>query len=149
MAVLAVAVALLVPGHTVDLATGYVDGHRVLGRSVSGVTAGLGRPDFREPNRVGWGKPERFTFEVLFHKARAWSIVFERGPLRDPNVGELLGRTSVAAAAAIRARYAYEVAKPYACKRAVCMLQLAGSLHLVLGTQPRTGTWLTVYSPTR
>lgn len=149
MAVFAVVVGLLASGHTVDLATGYVDGHRVLGRSLAGVTAGLGRPDFRARNRVGWGTREQFTLEVLFHEARAWSIVFERGPVRDPKAGELLGRTSVAAAALIRSRYAYEVAKPYTCRRAVCMVQLAGPLHVVLGTQPRTGTWLTLYSPTR
>ena len=42
-------------GHTIDLGTGRVDGHRILGRSIAGVTAALGRSDFR------FGVPRHFN----------------------------------------------------------------------------------------
>jgi hypothetical protein len=40
---------------TVDLASGHINGHRVLGRTVSGVTAALGRPDFRAGRPGAYG----------------------------------------------------------------------------------------------
>jgi hypothetical protein len=149
--VLLAVLALLPPGHTIDLSNGRVDGRVVLGRSVAGVTASLGRPDFRTKGRIGWGTPRDFSTEVLFRRSggelRAWSIVFERGQVRDPKVGELLGLRP----AALRLP-GYDVVRPYRCVRTICSTELAqrgGPLRVVFGTQPRTGTWLTVYAPTR
>jgi len=149
--------------HTVDLASGLLDGHRVLGRTLAGVTAGLGRPDFRRGGqkdyRIGWGDPNEPSVEVLFHPSggvqHAWSISFDRGPVRDVDLGDLLGRRSGALQAAILARYAdtFSLLRPYACKRdGFCAGELAprtGSLHLTFGTQPVHGTWLTIWQRPR
>jgi hypothetical protein len=149
--VLLAVLALLAPGHTLDLSSGRVDGHAVLGRSVAGVTASLGRPDFRAKGRIGWGTQRDFSTEVLFRRSggelRAWSIVFERGPVRAGNVGDLLGldpRT-------LRLP-GYDVVRRYRCVGAICSTELEqrdGPLRVVFGTQPRRGTWLTLYAPTR
>ena len=143
--------------HTVDLATGRVDGHRVLGRTIAGVTAALGRPDFRSGLRprytLGWGTLPNFSIEVFFHPSRgverAWSIGFEQR-VRDVKLGDLLGRTSAALQAGVRNAYGatFALVRPYACKRGRCVGEFAarsGSLHLTLGTQAATGTWLTVW----
>src|SRR3979409_1592800 len=87
--------------HTVELATGRIDGHAILGRTVAQVTAALGRPDFRvgphSRQRIGYGTPSNFSTEVIFRPSagveRAWSIVFERGAVRDAKVGDLLQRS--------------------------------------------------------
>jgi len=145
--------------HTVDLGSGLLDGHRVLGRTVAGVTAGLGRPDFRlgpqSRFRIGWGSPADFSIEVLFHRSgqveRAYSIVFQRGPVSDVKVGDLLGRRPVALQAAIRARYGgvFKLIRTSVCKsHAACVGEFAprtGSIYLTFGTNPKLGTWLTVW----
>lgn len=148
--------------HTVNLADGRVDGHRILGRTVAGVTAALGRPDFRAglPSRyrIGWGSSSDFSVEMLFRRSggaeRAWSIVFERG-VSDVKIGALLERRSSALQAVIRTRYgaAFELLRPYACKKGRdCVGEFAarsGSLHITFGTHPTLGTWLTVWRSTR
>jgi hypothetical protein len=145
--------------HTIDLAAGRLDGHRILGRTIAGVTAALGRPDFRggphSRYRIGWGTPHDFSIEVLFRRSggvqRAWSIVFERGPIRDVKLGDVLEPRSGALQAAVIARYgdAFRLLRGYACTReGACVGEFAprtGSLHLTFGTQRVTGTWLTVW----
>jgi hypothetical protein len=145
-------------GHTVDLANGRVDGHPVLGRTVAQVTAALGRPDFylgpRSSYRIGYGTQRNFSTEVFFRRSgavqRAWSIVFERGPVRDLKVGDLLQR-SAALQKAILAKYGttFRLVRAYACKSKVaCAGEFAarnGPFHLIFGTQPVTGTWLTIW----
>ena len=90
---------------------------------------------------------------VTLSVQRAGSIVFERGPVRDVKLGDLLQRSSSALQAAIRAQYAdtFRLLRPYACKRrGACVGEFAGrsgSTHLTFGTQPVTGTWLTVWRP--
>lgn len=161
------ALALAVPAaqgataaHTVDLTTGRVDGHYILGRMIAGVTAALGRPDFRVGGnsryRLGWGEQPNFSLEVNFRRSggvqRAWSIVFERGPVRDAMVGNLL-QPSAALQRAIVANYGttFKLVRPYACKtEMLCVGDFAarnGPLHLTFGTQPVTGTWLTIWKP--
>lgn len=143
--------------HTVDLATAHVDGHRILGRTIAGVTAALGRPDFREGQRaqyvIGWGSRPNFLVEVIFRPSggveRAWSIAFEQH-VRDVKLGDLLGRDSTALQTAIRKGYAntFRLLRPYACKSKICVGEFAprtGSLHLTFGRQPKLGTWLTVW----
>src|SRR5665647_1231137 len=113
-------------GLTVDLASVRLDGRRILGRTVAVVTAALGRPDFhagpQTRYRVGWGSPNDFSIEVLFRASggaqHAWSIVLERGPIRDAKIGDLLERRSRALQAAIRAKHedTFRLLRPYACK---------------------------------
>jgi hypothetical protein len=162
---LAAVAALVLPAsaagasaHTVDLATGTVDGHRILGRTIAGVTAALGRPDFRQGSRVhyavGWGMRPDFSFEVLFRSVggaeRAWSIALERGPVRDVKLGDLLSRNSPALQTAILKTYAdsFKLVRAYRCSGSICaadLVQRTGQLHLTLGTRPKLGTWLTIY----
>ncbi len=143
-------------GRSVDLANGRVDGHRVLGLSVAQVAAALGRPDFRvgprSYYRIGYGTPSNFSTEVIFRRSggiqRAWSIVFERGPVRDVKVGDLLQRSG-ALQKAILAKYGttFRLVRSYACKKKECVGEFAarsGPIHLTFGTLPVTGTWLTI-----
>jgi len=158
--VLAVPAAQGIPaGHTVDLATGRVDGERILGRTVAGVTAALGRPDLRlGPHtryRLGWGERPNFSIEVSFHqrggRQRAWSIAFEQGPIRDRKLGDLLARSSSSLQAGILARYGttFKLLRPYACTTGNCVGEFAprhrGLLHLTFGSHHRLGTWLTLW----
>lgn len=146
-------------GRTVDLATGRLDGHRILGRTIAGVTAALGRPDFRvgpqSRYRMGWGNRSNFSIEVIFHRSggvkRAWSIAFEQGPVRDAKIGDLLGRSSPSLQAAILAHYGdtFKLVRPYACRAGNCVGEFAprraSVLHLTFGTHRPLGTWLTVW----
>lgn len=144
-------------GYTVDLATGRIDGHTILGRTVAGVTAALGRPDFHGGTRrtymLGWGARPNFSIEVRFQPLggveRAWSMAFERD-VRDVKLGDLLVRSSPALQAAVVEGYAdtFRLVRPYRCKNRICVGDFAqrnGSLRLTFGTEPLLGTWLTVY----
>ena len=144
---------------TVDLATGYVDGHRVLGRTIAGVTAALGRPDFRlgptSRYRIGWGDRSNFSVEVIFRRSggvqRAWSIAFERGPVRDPKLGDVLARSPSSLQSAVLARYSdnFKLVRRYACTEGRCVGEFgprgASPLHLSFGTHHALGTWFTVW----
>jgi hypothetical protein len=154
---LSVVGAQATPSHTVELATGRIDGHSVLGRTVAQVTAALGRPDFRVGprlrHRIGYGTPSNFSTEVIFRRSggveRAWSIVFERGPVRDAKIGDLLQR-SAGLQDAVLANYGttFRLVRSYACKRTGCSGEFAarnGGIHLTFGTQPVSGTWLTIF----
>jgi hypothetical protein len=144
-------------GHKLDLASGKLDGHWILGRTVAGVTAALGRPDYHAGSRLtyklGWGARPNFSIEVMFRPVggveRAWSMAFERG-VRDVRLGDLLGRSSPTLQAAILKTYgdSFKLARPYKCKTTICGGEFAprtGLLHLGFGTQPKLGTWLTVW----
>jgi hypothetical protein len=145
--------------HTVNLANGRVDGHLVLGRTVAQVTAALGHPDFRlgpaSRHRIGYGTPSDFSTEVIFRRSggveRAWSIVFERGPVRDTKIGDLLQRSGDLQDAVL-AQYGttFTLARAYACKnKTECSGEFAarnGAIHLTFGTQPVSGTWLTIWT---
>ena len=143
--------------HMIDLATGTVDGHRVLGRTVAGVTAGLGRPDFRSGRgnsyRIGWGTPTNFGIEVLFRREsgaeRAWSVVLRRGPVADVKIGDLLNRPSLALQKLVAADYGtlLSLVRPYRCRASgVCSGEFAGRvLHLTFGRQSARGAWVTMW----
>lgn len=151
--------ALGASARTVDLASGRVDGHRILGRTIAGVTAALGRPDFRAGPRsryvIGWGDRSDFRVEVIFRRSggveRSWSVVFERGPVRDAKLGELLGRSSTALQEAVLNRYGdtFALVRPYRCTSIhYCVGEFAsrtGSVHLTFGTHGALGTWLAVW----
>jgi hypothetical protein len=146
-------------GHTVDLSSGRVDGHLILGRTIAGVTAALGRPDFRvgpqSRYRIGWGDRSNFSIQVIFRRSgntqRAWSIAFERGPVRDVKIGDLLTRSSPSLQTAIVARYgdALKLVRPNACSSGNCLGAFAprtgAHLRLTFGTHHALGTWLTVW----
>jgi hypothetical protein len=145
--------------HTVDLATGRVDGHPVLGRTIAGVTAGLGRPDFRivSPSRyrLGWGDRHNFAVEVIFRRRggvqRAWSLAFERGNVRDVRAGALLARTPEALQTTLVASYGdtLRLVQSYHCKAGRCVGEFAPrpghGLHLTFGSRPTLGTWMTLW----
>ena len=81
---------------------------------------------------------------------RAWSIVFRPQPVRDSKVGNLLQRSN-ALQKAVLARYrtTFRLVRSYACNRnAECSGEFAarsGAIHLTFGTQPVSGTWLTIW----
>jgi len=144
--------------HSVELSTGDLDGHAILGSRPAEVTAALGRPDFRTGSHlrlvVGWGSRPNFSMEVVFRPSngtpRAWSIAFELGPVRDERIGDLLGRSPHSLQAEVLRRYAGEftLVRPYACKASHCIGEFAtrtGSLHLTFGARPKLGTWLTIW----
>lgn len=144
---------------TLDLATGRLDGHPVLGLTLAQVTASLGRPDFRiaaSNYRIGWGTRLNFSVEVLFQRRhgvlRAWSMAF-RGPVRDPKIGQLLALNSRSLQAAILHSYgdSFRLIRAYACRSGTCVGELAprtgSSLHLTFGTRRALGTWVTVWKP--
>jgi len=157
LALPAAAGAVGASAHTVDLAKGYVDGHRILGLTVAQVVAALGRPDFRvgprSGYRIGYGARENFSIAVIFRPSggteRAWSIVFERGTVRDLKIGDVL-QPSAAFQHAILDKYGtvFRLVRPYACKNKECVGEFAarnGPIHLTFGTQPVTATWLTIW----
>ena len=147
--------------HMLDLSTGLVDGRRVLGRPVAGVTAALGRPDFRVGGggryRIGWGTPAEFSIEVIFRRSgsrwRSWSIVFRRGGLvADVRIGDLLNRPSSALQNQVIAKYGstYKLVRGYACRpKSFCsgeFAQRSGLLHFTFGTERGEGTWVTLWT---
>lgn len=98
---------------SIDLGTGKVDGHVVLGRTMAGVTAALGQPTqsfpAQQPSTMRYGSP--WNVQVLFRREhgalRAWSIVVLDSKLTPAKVQR-----------AVRERYAdrYKLVRSYACR---------------------------------
>jgi hypothetical protein len=82
---------------------------------------------------------------------RARSIAFERGPVRDPKLGDVLARSPVSLQSAVLARYrdTFKLIRRYACTAGGCVGEFgprgASSLHLTFGTHHALGAWLTVW----
>jgi hypothetical protein len=139
-------------GYAVDLESGRIDGHDILGATIHEVVVALGKPDFRvagSRSRIGWGRRDDFAAEVLFSHGRATSIVFERGLFLERRIGDLL-RRSPALEQKIANRYGdtFSLLHPYACGDALCVgefVQRAGPLHVTFGTHGRLGTWVTLW----
>jgi hypothetical protein len=168
LVLMAAAVGLMVPaagtaarpGHSLDLSTGHVDGWAVLGRTPAGVRSLLGRPDFTggPPRRRYdmWGNRSNWTVKVFYYRRegnrlRAWSIVFEGGPVVDPRLGNVLALKPTQFQAAVRNRYAdtYELRKPYRCRNGMCtgiFDAIEGALHITFGVTPGRGTFVTVWT---
>lgn len=154
------------PAKTIDLASGRLGGRPVLGRTVAGVTAALGRPDQRVPGvarytlryeptspRLGnWG------VQILFrrdHRAlRAWSIVVADPSFREPRIGMLLRLAPSALEKAVMADYGdrYSILRPYHCttKPRQCRGELGptgeGRLGLGIGALTPSGrTYAVLY----
>jgi len=110
----------------IDLANGYIDGHRVLGRTVAGVTAGLGRPDYRKRGTrryaIGYRPHPPFFVEVRFRredgKLRAYSIVLQDITLEDARAGRLLRLGARRIQATIEREYGemYSLSRAYRCR---------------------------------
>jgi hypothetical protein len=150
---------------TFDLATARVDGHRLLGRSVPGVTAALGRPgervrgDRRYVLRYDSLGSGRWGVTILFRRDRdrlsAWSIALADPRLTEVKLGYLLRRRPAAALRAVTATYSglYSVARPYRCrtKPRICSGELAArgpsGIHLAFGALPPAagGTFVTIF----
>jgi hypothetical protein len=157
------ATGLAADAHRVSLASGELDGRQVLGRSIAEVTAMLGKPDFRSGSlrrpRIGWGRPDNFTFAVLFRpvdgRLRASTLVFERGTIRDDRVGNLLSRTPKSLQAAIASRYGTELVlvRPYQCRTraGLCVGEFkttAAKFHVTFGRSIGRSTFVTVWLAT-
>jgi hypothetical protein len=146
--------------HRVDLATGVLDGHDVLDRTRAQVVAMLGRPDFKvgEGNllqRIGWGTPGNFSLELLFRRShglqRVQTIVFERGTVIDPKVGNVLRLRPARLQSAIRSGYgnAFELIRPFGCTHAECIGEFTpapgGGVAITFGSTKTRGTFVTVW----
>ena len=157
--VAATATAAPSPRLTVDLGSGAIDGHVVLGRSPAQVTRSLGRPSWRLPGtrlyRVGYGERTNFRLMVRFRKQggtfRAVAVTFERPPLLEKQIGRnVLAMTPGA--------FQNEVARTYGagftiktrlhCVRQLCSVTLQSSdsgRSVTFGTTKALGTFLTVW----
>lgn len=110
-----------------DLETGYVDGRRVLGRTVAGVTAALGRPDYRRPGTshyaIGFQPHPPFFIEVRFlkkaGKLRAASIIFQDLTLEESRMGRVLRLGARQIQTAIEREYQgeYVLVRTYGCRK--------------------------------
>lgn len=144
------------PGeHSVDLGNGRFDGRIVLGRTISGVTAALGRPDFRGPRVVGWGPPPDFRYAVLFRPharvLHATAIVLERGNFRDPILGDMLAEPPRMLTRDVARVYGAQLrlSKPYHCRTGgICDAVFAartGRIGVTVGTTRVHGRFVTVW----
>ena len=98
---------------SIDLGTAKMDGHVVLGRTVAGVTAALGRPAQRLRSKqhytLRYGSP--WDIQVLFRREhgalRAWSIIVLNPKLTPATVQRI-----------VAAKYTdrYKLLRSYACK---------------------------------
>jgi hypothetical protein len=148
------------PRHTVDLASGRFEGHTILGRTPSQVSAVLGKPSAVHGSKMryvfDWGHYPKLRYTVIFTKRgtseRAVLIGFETGRYVDPRLGGLLAHKPLAFQNAMRSRYAdlYRLARPLKRKPGVTIAEFTrrdGLLHVSFGTHPKLGTFLTVWTP--
>jgi hypothetical protein len=83
-------------------------------------------------------------------RLRAWSLVFERGPVVDPMIGNILRLKPRRFQAAVRDHYGhiFELRKPYLCRNGLCtgiFDEIGGALHITFGITPGRGTFVTVW----
>jgi hypothetical protein len=147
------------PAATVDLRTGFVNGRRVLGRSVPGVTAALGRPTWREPSsrryRLGYGPRKAFAVMVTLRWTpsgfRATSVVLEKPAVFDSTMNvNLLALTPRAFARRVARHYGddLELATPVRCRHGICTVSVASrtsTLRVTFGRTPASGTFLSLW----
>lgn len=136
------------PPRTFELGVGTVGGHRLLGRSVAGVTAALGRPSERRPGRVRYVLryavgPAGFV-DVVLRRSRgrlaATSVVLQSGRLVEATTGRLLRLRPRQIQARIASAYADELTlrRAYRCRSTgLCSGEFAASgsaLRVTFGT---------------
>jgi hypothetical protein len=115
---------------TVDLPTGTVNGHVVIGRSFADLATDFGKPQWRVSGRflrIGYGDRTNFSMMIRFKKRqnvwRAISVSFERSPLAETQISRnILSMPPFAFAAAVKRTYSgtLKVVTPVACRRSVC-----------------------------
>lgn len=144
--------------HSFDLGSGFVDGHRILGRSVAGVTAVLGRPAYRHGSRtryvLGYRLPPA-TVEVLFRRAGgrlvARTVVLQDPRLTEAKTGRLLRRSPRSIQAVIAAAYGgqYELVRSYRCRTpTLCSGEFStrdGRRHVTFGRTVEGARFLTIW----
>ncbi|HEU5211778.1 MAG TPA: hypothetical protein VFU10_03340 [Gaiellaceae bacterium] len=144
--------------HRFDLGSGFVDGHRILGRSVAGVTAALGRAAYRHSSRsryvIGYRLPPA-TVEVLFRRAAgrlvARTVVLQDPRLTETKTGRLLRRSPRGIQAAITAAYGgqYDLVRSYRCRTpTLCSGEFStrdGTRHITFGRTVEGARFLTIW----
>jgi hypothetical protein len=83
-------------------------------------------------------------------RLRAWSLVFERGPVVDPRLGNVLALRPARFQAAVLERYGdtFELRKPHRCTGGLCtgiFDAIEGTLHITFGTTRGRGMFVTVW----
>lgn len=164
-AILVVAVAVApangatAPRLTVDLGTGGINRHVILGRSVAQVARSLGKPSWRVPGtrfyRLGYGDRTDFRLMIRFKKQgtafRAVAVAFERQPLFERRIGmNVLAMTPRAFQRAVARSYGtgFTVATRLRCARQLCSLTLRSSdsdQNVTFGTTKALGAFLTIW----
>jgi hypothetical protein len=160
LAALPAAASAATPRHTVDLASGRFEGHTILGRTPSQVTAVLGKPSAAHGSTMryvlDWGSGAKLRYTVIFSKRgtseRAVLIGLETGTYVDPRLGDLLAWRPLAFQKAMRSRYAdlYRLGKPLEEKPGVSIGEFTprdGLLHVSFGTHATLGSFLTIWTP--
>jgi hypothetical protein len=145
-----------------DLETGFVDGRRVLGRRIAGVTAALGRPDYRRSAGaryvVGYRAHPPFFVEVHFVRRqgvfRARAIILQDVTLEEARLGRVLRLLPPQIERRILAAYPdeLELVRPYQCRaRGLCTgeFRAVGSVRRVtFGRVPSTGArFINIWQP--
>ncbi len=144
---------------TVDLGTGTINGHAILGNSLAEVTKQLGKPDWRVPGtrkyRIGYGQRTNFTMMVRFTRKngtlRAVTVAFERPPLLEKQIGtNVLAMTPRAFQHAVARSYGNRltIGTPRRCIRGLCSVTLRASAsdrRITFGTRKPLGAFLTIW----
>jgi hypothetical protein len=147
--------------HSFDLGSGFVDGHRVLGRNVAGVTAALGRPAYRRATGsgyvIGYRQQRPAAVEVRFRRAgrrlRARTVVLQDPHLTESKTGRILQRSARGIQAAIGAAYGgqFELVRPYRCRAlTLCSGEFSakdGTRHVTFGRTTSGARFVTIWLP--
>lgn len=147
------------PRLTVDLGSGAINGHIILGRSPAQVTRSLGKPSWRLPGtqryRIGYGERTNFRLMVRFQKRdrtlRAVAVAFERQPVLEKQIGmNVLAMTPRAFQDAVARRYGagFIVQNRLHCARQLCSLTLQSResrRRVTFGATKGLGTFLTMW----
>jgi hypothetical protein len=152
--------AVRAPKLSVDLESGLVNGQRILGRSISSVTAAIGKPTWREAAgaryKLGYGDRTDLKILVLFRKAsghfRAVTVAFERAPVYDATSGQNVLAVPPAAFAreAVASYPNLRVDRAPRCVAKTCtvVLRVAGdSQRLTFGHTASKGGFLSLWTP--
>jgi hypothetical protein len=154
--------AALAAGATVrsfDLATGFVDGRRILGRNIAGVTAALGPPDYRRSagRRYILGYRAHPPFFVQMHFRRvggrfsAEAIVLQDVTLVETRIGRILRLSPGQIQARIAGAYGsqYKLIRPYRCRAGdLCSGEFettGGAWHVTFGRVVSGARFLTIW----
>lgn len=157
--VAAPATATSSPRLRVDLGSGAINGHVIIGRSLTQVIRSLGKPSWRLPGtrlyRVGYGERTNFSLMVRFRKQggtlRAVAVAFERQPLLEEQIGRnVLAMTPRVFQRAVARTYGamFTIKTRLHCVRQFCSITLQSSdsgRSVTFGTTKALGAFVTVW----